>query len=85
MTLFNNIFNRLLPNDPARAILELTDRLKAQHFLGMMFLALGTLSVQAHVDQAGIGGIDLVQVSRHSPVPPHRPTQMLIEPQSYTT
>ena len=69
MTMFNNIFHRLLPNYLAHAILELTDRLKTQHFLGMIGLALGTLGIQAHVGQAGIGGIDQVQVSNHSLVP----------------
>ena len=80
MTMFNDIFNRLLPNNPAHAILELTDRLKTQHFLGMMCLALGTLGLQAHVGQAGIGDINQLQVSNHSLVPQHtviRQPQML--------
>ena len=71
MAMLNNIFNRLLPNNPAHAILELTDRFKSQHFLGIIILALCTLGFQAHVGQAGIGDIDQVQVSNHSPVPQH--------------
>jgi hypothetical protein len=69
MTMFNDIFNRLLPNDLAHAIFEFTDRFKSQHFLGMMVLALCTLSLHAQVGQAGIGGIHQVQVSNHSLVP----------------
>ena len=80
MTMFDDIFNRLLPNHPAHAILQLTDRFKTQHFLGMMVLALCTRGFQAHVGQAGISGIHQVQVSNHSLVPQHaviRQPQML--------
>ena len=80
MAVFNDIFNRLLPNDLAHVILELTDRLKWQQFLGIVSLALCTSSFQAHVGQAGIGGIHQVQVSNHSLVPQHaviRQPQML--------
>ena len=80
MAMFNDIFNCLLPNYPAHTILELTDRFKSQHFLGIIVLALCTLGFQAHVGQAGIGGIDQVKVSNHRLVPQHaviRQPQML--------
>ncbi len=68
MAMPNDICNRLPPNYSTHAILELADRLKSQHFLGMV-LALCTLSLQAQVDQAGTGDINQVQVSNHSLVP----------------
>ena len=67
MTMFNDIFNRHLPHSPAHATLEVTDRLKTPHVLGIL-LALGTLSLQAHVGQAGIGDPFGQLAERHFPL-----------------
>ena len=68
MTVFDDIFNILLPNDPTHALFEFAHRIKRQHFLSLA-VALCTMSTYAHVGQAGIGGINQVQVSNYSPIP----------------
>jgi hypothetical protein len=68
MTVFDNILNILLPNYPTHPVFELANRLKSQHFLGLL-LALCTIGLYPYVGQAGIGNVNQVQVSNHSPVP----------------
>ena len=62
MTVFDNIFNILLPDYLVHGLFEFADRLKTQHFI-LLGLALCTLSFNAQVGQAGIGTIDQAQVS----------------------
>ena len=68
MTIFDDIFNILLPHYPKHSVLEFANRFKSQHILGFV-LALCTIGFNPYVGQAGIGAIDQVQVSNHSPVP----------------
>lgn len=68
MTVFNNIFNVLLPYNSTHALFEFANRLKRQH-LCLFNMALFSMGLYTHVGQAGIGGINQVQVSNYSPVP----------------
>src|SRR4030042_2146455 len=68
MTIFDNIFDILLPDYLVHGLLEFADRLKTQHFI-IFCLAVGTLGFNAQVGQAGIGTINQAQVSCHCPVP----------------
>jgi len=68
MTIFDNILNILLPEDPTHSVFEFANRLKSQHILGFV-LALCTIGFNPCVGQAGVGTIDQVQVSNHSLVP----------------
>src|SRR4030042_1579313 len=68
MTIFDNILNILLPDYPTHSVLKFANRFKSQHILGFV-LALCTVVFNPYVGQAGIGTIDQVQVSNHSPVP----------------
>ena len=68
MTDFHHIFHGFVPYCLPPLGLELPDRRKTQHTL-FVFAALCTLGVHAQVGQAGVGAIDPVQVSNHSPVP----------------
>ena len=68
MTVFDNIFDIVLPDHLAQRRFEFADRLKSQHSI-FLRVALCTLGLQAQVGQAGIGAIDQVQVSNYSPVP----------------
>ena len=68
MTVFDDIFNVLLPNGSTHAVFEFAHRLKRQHFV-VLAVALCTMGLYAHVGQAGIGGVNQVQVSNYSPVP----------------
>ena len=67
MTILDNILNVLLPDDPTHSVFEFANRLKSQHILGFV-LALCTVGFNPYVGQAGIGAINQVQVSNHSPV-----------------
>ena len=67
MAIFDNILNVLLPDYPTHSVFEFANRLKSQHILGFV-LALCTVGFNPYVGQAGIGTIDQVQVSNHSPV-----------------
>ena len=64
----DHILNRLVPHGLPQLGLELADWRKTQHSL-FLLAALCTLGVHAQVGQAGIGGVDQVQVSNYSPVP----------------
>jgi hypothetical protein len=68
MNIFDNILNILLPDDLTHPVFKFADWFKSQHFLGFV-LALCTLGFQTQVGQAGIGAINQVQVSNHSPLP----------------
>ena len=70
MTHLDHIINRLAPDDALQIGLELPDRRKMQHVLGLV-VALCTVGLQTQVGQAGMGGVHQVQVSHHSPVPLH--------------
>ena len=67
---FNNILNLLIPDNLVHLGFELADRRHRQHILGIVFMALCTLVIQANMGQAGIGTIDQGQVSNYRPVPP---------------
>lgn len=69
MTHLYHIVDRVTPDDSLQVGLELPNRRTSQHTLGVL-LALWTLGFQAQVGQAGIGGVDQVQVPNHSPVVP---------------
>ena len=69
MTISHNIFNGFLPDYLTHAGLELTDRRQAQHIFIFLLMALGTMGLQAHVGQAGVGAIDQAEVSDHCVVP----------------
>jgi hypothetical protein len=68
MTVFDDVFNILLPDHLPHTLLEHADRFKTQHF-GILRLALCTLGLYAHVGQAGVGAIHQTEVSCHCPVP----------------
>ena len=71
MTDLHDLFDRFLPHQLAHAGLECVDRRQRKRLHRESFLALCTLMLaQSQVGQAGIGGIDQVQVSDYSPVPP---------------
>ena len=76
MTDLEHIIDGVPPNRLPQVGFELTDRRKTQHAL-FVVLALCILGLYAQVGQAGIGGIDQVQVSNHSPVPQHAVPQQI--------
>lgn len=68
MAMFDNIPYSLPPNQLTHPGLELAHRRQSQHVL-FLLLALCTLVLNGQVGQAGIGGVDQVQVSDHTLVP----------------
>jgi len=70
MTDFDHIVHRLSPDRALQVGFELPNRRKRQHMFALV-VALCTVGLETQVGQAGVGGIDQVQVSNHSPVPQH--------------
>lgn len=70
MTDPGHIIHRLSPDHTLQVGLELPDRWKRQHMLALV-VALCTVGLETQVGQAGMGGVDQVQVSNHSLVPQH--------------
>ena len=68
MAVLDDIFDILLPDNLAHALLKFTDRFKSQHSI-VFVLAFCTTGFNAHVGQAGIRDVHQVQVSNYSPVP----------------
>ena len=62
MTVLNDLLNVLLPNHSTHVLFEFAHRLQRQHLVGLA-VALGTVGLYAQVGQAGIGGVNQVQVS----------------------
>ena len=69
MTRLDHVLHRVAPDHLREFRLELPNRGQAQHIFLALGLALCTVGGEAQVGQAGIGAINQVQVSNHSPVP----------------